>query len=134
VGAVRATLGFPSPAEDFAEDTIDLNELLVRNEVATFWYRAAGDSMRLAGIVDGDFLAVDRSVTPLDGDLVLAIWEGNAPACKILRIAGDHIELHSANPDHRPIVLRPGQECEVFAIVSIARQIVRGNRSRVRAR
>jgi DNA polymerase V len=131
LGGVRATLGFPSPAEDYADDTIDLNELLIRNEPATFFYKAQGESMLLAGIRDGDILAVDRSVTPQDGDLVLAIWEGNTPVCKLLKVCGEHVELHSAHPRHPPIVFEPAAEVEVFAIVAVARQVVRG---RVRTR
>ncbi|MGB7397180.1 MAG: S24 family peptidase, partial [Candidatus Macondimonas sp.] len=62
MGAARAVLGFPSPAEDFEGDSVDLNELLVRNPPATFLYRAEGCSMIGAGICDGDVLIVDRSV------------------------------------------------------------------------
>lgn len=132
VGAVSATLGFPSPAEDFLDDGIDLNELLIRNPAATYLYRAEGWSMLHAGICDGDVLVVDRSVTPLDGDLVIATWEGNQPSCKILKIAGDHIELHSRNPHCPHIVLTPDTEVEVFAVVSVVRQ-VRRSHNRVRS-
>ena len=102
LAGVHARLGFPSPAEDFLDDTIDINDWLVRNAAATFFYRADGWSMLMAGICDGDLLVVDRSVTPHDGDLVLAIWDGNQPSCKVLKMCGDQIELHSAHPDHRP--------------------------------
>jgi DNA polymerase V len=134
LGATRVRLGFPSPSEDFLDDELDLNEWLVRNEAATFYYRAEGWSMLLAGICDGDLLIVDRSVAPIDGDLVLAIWDGNQPTCKVLKVFEHHLELHSANPDHPPIVLGPDIQVEVFAVTGIARQIVRGKRSRVRAR
>lgn len=133
VATVRVALGFPSPAEDFADQPIDLNQLLIRNEPATFFYAAQGESMLMAGIRDGDILAVDRSVTPQDGDLVLAIWDGNAPCCKILRLLPDHLELHSAHPLHPPIVFALGAEVEVFAVVAIARQVIRGKRVYVRA-
>ena len=131
IAAAAARAGFPSPAEDFQDDTIDLNDMLVRNPLATFLYRAEGWSMLHAGICDGDLLVVDRSVTPIDGDLVIAIWEGNQPACKILKVCADHLELHSRNPHYAPIVLAPGTEAEVFAVVSVARQVQRG-RHRVR--
>lgn len=132
LGTVRVTLGFPSPAEDFIDDTIDLNRLIVRNEPATFFYRATGNSMILAGIRDGDILAVDRSVIPQSDDIVLATWDGNAPCCKVLQIFPDHIELHSANPHHAPIVFAPGAEVEVFAVVGVARSM-RRRKWRVRA-
>lgn len=125
VGAARAELGFPSPAEDFEEDSLDLNRILIRNPPATYIYRASGWSMAGAGILDGDLLIVDRSVTPQCGDVVLAIWEGNAPACKILRLARNHLELHSANPDVAPIILESDTEVEAFAVVSVARTLTR---------
>jgi len=125
VAAVHAALGFPSPAEDFQDGTIDLNGYLVRNPPATFLYRAQGNSMVEAGIVSGDVLVVDRSVQPLDGDIVLAQWEGNAPVCKVLRLRREHMELHSCNPHVPPIVIEGESEVEVFAVVAVARQIRR---------
>ncbi len=125
VGAAPVQLGFPSPAEDFEEDSLDLNKLLVRNPLATYIYRASGHSMARAGILDGDLLVVDRSATPRSGNLVMAVWEGNQPACKILLICKDHIELHSANPEFPPILIEAGTEVEVFVVVSIARQVKR---------
>lgn len=132
LAGARARLGFPSPAEDYLDDSIDLNQWLIRNAAATFYYRADGWSMLLAGICDGDLLVVDRSVSPQDGDLVLAIWDGNQPTCKVLKTFETHIELQCANPDHSTIVLEPGTEVEVFAVVGIVRQIER-RRGRVRA-
>ncbi|MDR6992452.1 translesion error-prone DNA polymerase V autoproteolytic subunit [Luteimonas sp. 3794] len=127
LGAVPAMLGFPSPAEDFLEDELDLNKLLVRNPLATYIYKAAGHSMARAGILDGDLLVVDRSITPQSGSLVMAAWEGNQPACKILRICEHHIELHSANPEVPPIIIEATTEVEVFVVVSIARQVKRAS-------
>lgn len=126
VAAVRVLLGFPSPAEDFQDGSLDLNNLLVRNPPATFFYRAQGWSMVQAGICSGDVLVVDRSVQPRDGDLVIAQWDGNAPSCKLLRIGKDHLELHSCNDQVAPIVLGPDVQVEVFAVVGVVRQIQRG--------
>lgn len=81
--------------------------------------------MLLAGVCDGDILVVDRSVHPINGDMVLAIWDGNQPACKILQVAVDHIELHSRNPHSVPIILALGTEVEVFAVVGVVRQVTR---------
>lgn len=125
LAAVHARLGFPSPADDCLAEAVNLHELLVRKPTATFLYRAEGDSMLGAGIIDGDILVVDRSVRPRHGDLVLACWDGNQPCCKYLRLFADHLELHSANPDHPPIVLDSGVEVQVFAIVGLARQMRR---------
>lgn len=125
LGGVPVQAGFPSPADDFMEECIDLHEWLVTNQPATFYYRAAGWSMVLDGICDGDTLIVDRAVTVKDGDLVIAIWDGQTPVCKRLKIAADHIELHSRNPHFQPIVLAPGAEVEAFAVVGVCRKIVR---------
>lgn len=132
LAGARAMLGFPSPADDFMEDAIDLHRLLVRNPPATFMYRASGWSMQGVGICDGDILVIDRSVRPLSNDLVIAVWDGNQPTCKILQVFQHHIELHAANPDNPPIVLEPGTEVEVFAVVGVVRQIHR-RPGRVRA-
>ncbi|UXF74617.1 translesion error-prone DNA polymerase V autoproteolytic subunit (plasmid) [Stenotrophomonas maltophilia] len=133
LAGARARLGFPSPADDFMDEAVDLHRLLIRNPAATFLYRADGWSMLGVGISDGDILVVDRSVQPLPGDLVIAIWDGNQPTCKVLKAFEHHLELHSANPDFPPIVLNRGTEVEVFAVVGVARQILRG-RGHVRAR
>ncbi|MBV6871502.1 LexA family protein [Xanthomonas euvesicatoria] len=125
LSALRIQLGFPSPAEDFQDDEIDLNQVLIRNPPATFLYRAEGWSMLLAGVCDGDILVVDRSARPISGDMVLAIWDGNQPVCKILQVASDRIELHSRNPHCAPIILAPGTEVEVFAVVGVVRQVTR---------
>jgi DNA polymerase V len=76
-GSVEAGLpGFPSPADDFIERSLDLNEQLVTNPIATFFVRASGHSMDGAGIHDGDLLIVDRSVTPSHGSIVIAAIDG----------------------------------------------------------
>lgn len=123
IGLSRARLGFPSPAEDYQADALDLNELLIRNEPATFFYRAAGHSMRAAGILDGDYLAVDRSESVKDGDIVVAVWDGNEPVCKFLRLCGDHVELHSAHSRYTPIVLAPETVVEAFFVCGVVRSM-----------
>ncbi|MBB3854736.1 DNA polymerase V [Xanthomonas arboricola] len=125
MSAICVRLGFPSPAEDFQDDELDLNQVLIRNPPATFLYRAEGWSMLLAGVCDGDILVLDRSVRPINGDMVLAIWDGNQPVCKILQVASDHIELHSRSPHCAPIILAPGTEVEVFSVVGVVRHVTR---------
>ena len=69
--------GFPSPAEQYLEPPLDLNELLVRRPAATYFVRVEGDSMVGAGISDGDLLVVDRSLRPADGDVIIASVDGD---------------------------------------------------------
>ena len=72
----RVEAGFPSPADDFIERSLDLNDQLVVNPIATFFVRASGLSMDGAGIHDGDLLVVDRSLTPASGNIVVAVVDG----------------------------------------------------------
>ena len=69
--------GFPSPAEQYLEPPLDLNELLVKRPAATYFVRVEGDSMSGAGISDGDLLVVDRSLRPADGDVIIASVDGD---------------------------------------------------------
>ena len=124
LGSVTVALGFPSPAEDFEEARIDLNHLLIRNPPATFLYRAHGTSMIDAGICDGDILIIDRSVAPRHGDIVIAIWEGNQPTCKILQTRHDHLELHGCNSHCPPIHLSAEIEVEIFTVTGIVRPLL----------
>lgn len=134
VGAVRARLGFPSPAQDFEDDQLDLNQLLVRNPPATFFYRTEGRSMEAFGIFHGDIISVDRSLEPADGDLVLATWDGNGPVCKELRVRRDCIELRSGADAEPPIVLTGEVSVEVFVVTGVVRVISDRKRPRGNAR
>src|SRR5699024_10034831 len=68
-------LGYPSPSQDYSDTQIDLTEMLIRDELATFIVRVSGDSMEGAGIFDGDELIVDRSIEPQDGHIVVAVLD-----------------------------------------------------------
>ena len=69
--------GFPSPAEQYQETPLDLNELLVKRPAATFFVKVQGDSMIGEGIHDGDLLVVDRSLRPASGDVIIACVDGD---------------------------------------------------------
>lgn len=84
----RAAAGFPSPAADYVEGTLDLNKLLVRNAPATFLVRCRGCSLVDAGIHDGDILVVDRSVTPTGGKIVVAVLDGTLYVKRLRTIRG----------------------------------------------
>lgn len=72
----RSSAGFPSPADDYLEKSLDLNELLISNKVATFFMRVEGDSLKASGIRNGDMLIVDRSINPTHGKIVVAVVAG----------------------------------------------------------
>jgi DNA polymerase V len=109
--------GFPSPADDHLERGIDLNEELIRNPAATFLVRVKGDSMRDAGIHSGDVLIVDKSLTPTDRKIVVAMIDGNFTV-KRFRKRGGQVFLEAENPDFAPIEVTEGQELSIFGVVS----------------
>jgi|GEM_PF-60966 len=100
--AVRA--GFPSPAEDYIEGSLDLNRHLIRHPAATFIVRVEGESMTGAGIFPGDLLVVDRSVEPHDGHVVIAVVEGELTVKRLKGRVGAW-RLVAEHPDFPPIVL-----------------------------
>lgn len=114
-GSVAA--GFPSPAEQYLEPPLDLNELLVKRPAATFFVRVQGDSMIDAGIFDGDLLVVDRSFTPASGDIIIASVDGDFTV-KTFRRDKDGIRLEPANPAYPVIHIKPGHELDYFGKVT----------------
>ena len=113
--AVRA--GFPSPADDFIEEEIDLQRLLIANRPATFLVRVSGDSMILARLFDGDLAVVDRSLTPRNGDIVVVDIDGER-SFKVWKRQGPRITLHFANPRFPEFRLSPDAIIEVWGVVS----------------
>ena len=110
--------GFPSPAEQYAEMPLDLNELLVHNPPATYFVRASGDSMIGAGIRSGDILVVDRSLDAADGSIVIANVDGEFTV-KFFRSGPDgSVRLEPANPRYRAITFREGMEFRLFGVVT----------------
>lgn len=109
--------GFPSPAEDYVEGDLDLNEYLVRNPAATFMVRVQGDSMIGAGIHDGDVLVVDRSREAAPGKIVVAVLDGELTVKRLAR-RGEQYLLEPENPDYAPIVVENGRELFVWGVVT----------------
>ncbi len=111
--------GFPSPAEQYVEKALDLNELLVKHPAATFFVRAAGDSMIDAGIMPGDILVVDRALDAIDGNIVIAAVNGEFTV-KYLRNRDNKLQLVAANPAYKPITFADESELELFGVVTAA--------------
>jgi SOS regulatory protein LexA len=112
LGTVEA--GFPSPAEEELSDTMTLDEFLISNREATYVLRVSGDSMKDAGIIDGDMVLVDRSISPKDGDIVIADVDGNW-TMKYFRKKGKKIYLQAANKKYKDIY--PKDDLSVSAVV-----------------
>jgi len=116
VGA-RIAAGFPSPADDFIDRKLDLNDLLVRHPAATFFVRVEGSSMTGAGIHSGDILVVDRAVEPADQKIVIALLNGELTVKRIRR-RRDQIWLLPENPAFPPIAIGPDTPFEVWGVVT----------------
>ncbi|MBN0988684.1 translesion error-prone DNA polymerase V autoproteolytic subunit [Amphritea pacifica] len=110
------TAGFPSPAQDYIERTLDLNELCIRHPAATYFVRAEGDSMQGSGIFSGDILVVDRSLKAVDGDIVIACVNGEFTV-KELRTR-PALQLLAHNPAYAPIHFGPDSTLELFGVVT----------------
>ena len=115
----RVCAGFPSPAEDLGAERIDLTRELITHPETTFLVRVQGESMRDAGIRDGDVLVVDRALKPQNNTVVVAVVDGEFTV-KTLRPAAGHFRLQAANPAYPDIVPREGQVVEVWGVVTAA--------------
>lgn len=112
---VRA--GFPNPAEDARGTALDLNELVVRHPVATYYLRVEGDSMVGAGIVAGDIVVVDKALEPKSGDIVVAAVDGDF-TLKHLKRDGQKAWLVAANPAYQPIALHEATDAQIWGVVT----------------
>lgn len=113
--------GFPSPADDFIDKRLDLNEHLIQHPAATFFVRAVGESMLGAGIHDGDLLIVDRAVEAQAGRIVIAAVNGDLTVKRLER-RGGRLLLVPANPDYPPMdvteAMDSGEGFEVWGVVT----------------
>jgi DNA polymerase V len=120
----KVPAGFPSPADDYVEARLDLNDYLVEHKEATFFVRVKGNSMTGAGIFDGDILVVDRSLEPAANHIVIAVID-NELTVKRLTYRNGHPVLKAENPRYNDIELKDGQELQVWGIVtSTVRKLV----------
>jgi DNA polymerase V len=119
LGGDRVQAGFPSPADDFNTKRIDLTEVLIQHPAATFLLRVRGDSMKDAGIFDGDVLVVDRALRPRHGHIVVAQVDGEFTV-KYLHRRNGLVRLTAANATYPDISPRDGQTIEVWGVVTSA--------------
>lgn len=109
--------GFPSPAEDFVERSLDFNELLIENSAATFAVKIAGDSMNGAGMFSGDIAVINRARKPANGSIVLALVDGDFTV-KRYRLKDGQITLQAENPAYPDIEIGGGVSFEVWGVVT----------------
>jgi DNA polymerase V len=109
--------GFPSPAADYEEDRLDLNKHLIKHPAATFFVRAAGDSMIGAGIHCGDLLVVDRSLEPKDKSVVIAVIDGELTV-KRIRIEKKKITLEPENENYSARQITEDTDFRIWGVVT----------------
>lgn len=117
VAGADVQAGFPSPAEDYIEKRLDLNELMIKHPAATFFVRTQGESMRDAGIQSGDILIVDRSLEPASGKLIVAVLNGEFTVKRFVKRKGK-LYLVAENPDYPDICVEPDSDFQVWGVVT----------------
>lgn len=108
--------GFPSPAEDYLEDKINLQKVLIRNPTATYLVRVRGESMRDARLHDGDILVVDRSLKPRDGHIIIGVVDGEFTVKRFLK-RGEQVFLYPANEAYPPLEIKEGMDFQPWGVV-----------------
>ncbi len=113
---VGISAGFPSPADDFIELTIDLNKHLIKHKDSTFFAKVKGNSMINAGIYDGDLLVIDKSLEPQNNKIAVCQIDGEFTV-KRIKIEKDIVWLIAENEEYEPIKVTPENELMIWGIV-----------------
>ena len=108
--------GFPSPADDYEEENIDLNEHLIKNPFSTFFLKVKGSSMINAGILDKDLIIVDKSLIPKPGNIVIAMIDGEF-TIKKLKIKNGKLYLKAENNNYQDIDFKDYREIQIWGVV-----------------
>jgi DNA polymerase V len=109
--------GFPSPAADFDGAKISIDQLVIKNETATFYAKASGNSMTGAGIDDGDILVIDRSIEPTDNKIAVCFIDGEFTV-KRIKIEEDCVYLQAENPKYKSIKVTEDNDLIIWGIVT----------------
>lgn len=113
----KVSAGFPSPADDNLEKTLDLNSYLIKRPAATFFVRVNGDLMINAGINDNDILVVDRSIKPSHGKIIIAVLDGQMTVKRLYKSSG-RIMLMPENDLYKPIEIQDHMNMEIWGVVT----------------
>lgn len=115
----KVICGFPSPADDHLDLSLDLNQHLIKHPAATFFVRAQGESMLEAGILNNDLLIVDRALPPKHNDIVIAVIN-NEFTVKRLKVINKQVFLYPANKNYKPIAISNLEEVQIWGVVTYA--------------
>lgn len=111
--------GFPSPAQDYVSESIDLNKDLVKNAATTFYARVTGDSMKGSGIDEGDLIVIDKSLEPEDGDVVVAFLDGDFTLKRVKIDKEDKcVWLMPENEKYKPIRINEAEDFRIWGVVT----------------
>lgn len=113
----KISAGFPSPADDYVDKKLDLNEYLIQHPSATFFVRVSGDSMINAGIESGDLLVIDRSLEVKNNCIVLAVVNGEFTLKRIKKVK-DKIFLVPENSNYKPMEIKEDSGIEIWGVVT----------------
>ena len=108
---------FPSPAQDYITESIDLNRELIEHPASTFYAKVVGDSMAGEGITEGDILIIDKSVEPEHGDLAVCCLDGEFTLKRLRFTSAGRVMLMPSNPRYRPIEVGPDNDFRVWGVV-----------------
>jgi DNA polymerase V len=109
--------GFPSPAEDYIEKSINLHNYIIKNPPATYFVKVEGDSMTEAGIFSGDILVVDRSLEPTHNKIVIAVLDGELTVKRLIKTKSG-VSLKAENKDHPDITVPDEGDLTIWGIVT----------------
>jgi DNA polymerase V len=111
------TAGFPSPASDYIDKSLNLDDLLIKNKIATFLVRVLGDSMIGSGIFPDDILIVDKSITPSHKNIVVAILNGEFTIKRFIK-ENNQIILRPENPKYQDIKVKLEDDFQIWGVVT----------------
>lgn len=113
----KVSAGFPSPADDFVDGELNLNDHLIQNKMATFVVKSTGESMKDVGIFPNDLLVVDRSITPKSGHIIIACIQSEL-LVKRLKMINNKCFLLAENKEFEPIEVKPDDELIIWGVVT----------------
>ena len=120
VDTIKASAGFPSPAENYIEERLNLNKYLIKNSESTFFIRVSGDSMVNAGIHNNDVLVVDKGIFPANNSIVVASLDGELLIKKFLKNKSGNCYLKSENINYPKIKLSSDMDLRIWGVVTYA--------------
>jgi DNA polymerase V len=116
--------GFPSPADDYLEECLSLDDICISNADSTFLGKVKGQSLKNLNIGEGDIAVIDKSLRPQHKDLVVCAIDGEFNA-KILHISKAGIKLMSANPDFKPIIIQELNDFKIWGVITFIIQNIK---------